>query len=190
MENNNRQGCRWTKASERLPDRFKDVVIKTKRGKLAVTCVDGKGKFDTYPLRDDDKIVYWLDLDESIEPCATSSKESVKRFDKVISCLAVELPMEVWTSVHYEWIKFRNETLAPSPTGDRYAELEKQVVELLGLTKCHNVKEVIELFKTTGDRDCEGLKNIDFIVWHSGMEEYKIRNAFERYKREIEQGQP
>ena len=39
----------------------------------------------------------------------------------------------------------------------------------------------------------EGLRegfDIDFIVWYSGMDEHKVRAAFERYKKEIEQGQP
>jgi len=32
--------------------------------------------------------------------------------------------------------------------------------------------------------------DIDFLVWYSGMDEQKIKNAYERYKREIEQGKP
>ena len=32
--------------------------------------------------------------------------------------------------------------------------------------------------------------DIDFIVWYSGMSEDKIKAAYERYKTEIEQGQP
>jgi len=31
---------------------------------------------------------------------------------------------------------------------------------------------------------------IEFIEWHSGMERYKIERAYERYLKEIEQGQP
>ena len=49
------------------------------------------------------------------------------------------------------------------------AALEKQIAE---------AKETIT----------EGIKDINFIKWYSGMEEQKIRNAFERYKKEISFG--
>jgi hypothetical protein len=94
MENNNRQGCRWTKASERLPDMEKVVYLKDNVG------LERLGNF--YEVDDgyDEKVIsIWLYiqpngahegfriqqknfnhyfwLDESIEPCATSSEKLV-----------------------------------------------------------------------------------------------------------------
>lgn len=85
MENNNRQGCRWTKASERLPEsdspnyhfrlngfdkvngNFLDMENET------VFWVNGCGAFEDYYIykKDFDKIEW---LSESIELCATSSE--------------------------------------------------------------------------------------------------------------------
>jgi len=64
--------------------------------------------------------------------CRWTDKESVKRFDKVINCLAAELPMEVWTSVHYEWIKFLNENISEYPIEPcaTSSETEKRILEL------------------------------------------------------------
>jgi len=42
----------------------------------------------------------------------------------------------------------------------------------------------------TDEEGEDEIKDIDFIVWFSGMDEHKVKAAYERYKIEIEQGQP
>ena len=53
-----------------------------------------------------------------------------------------------------------------------------------------DVKEAINTLQASTDQsklllaDVSGSFSLDFIKWYSGMEEQKILNAFERYKRE------
>ena len=165
MENNNRQGCRWVKASERNPD---------KEGLYFVKMADGEKDVNRYAefyTGDgiewlDETVLYWLD--ESIEPCATSS-ERIKDLEDALYLLC-ELKDIKDTDGKTDYY------LTRQPIAWQRAK------ELLSSPNNRP--------SPTGDRDCEELKDIGFIQWYSGMEEYKIRNAYERYKREIEQGQP
>jgi hypothetical protein len=52
---------KWIKVTERLPEMFKDVYVKTKLGFKRVTCIDSSGKWDNNPIRENDKIIEWLD---------------------------------------------------------------------------------------------------------------------------------
>jgi len=60
MENNNRQGCRWVKASERLPDApdFWLANAKPQNGKIVSAKVDGK-PVTGYFGRLDNKLYFW-----------------------------------------------------------------------------------------------------------------------------------
>src|SRR6188768_702550 len=80
MENNHRQGCRWIEFSERLPKPKVDVVIKEYSGVLDIGFYSDKDgmvhtESDLGPLSINQ--CYWLD--ESIEPCATSSENYWKQ---------------------------------------------------------------------------------------------------------------
>jgi len=89
MENNNRQGCRWTKASEREPSigDYYYCKVDTKQDCIVKTVVEwgehrnGDFKYNDWDLDnvshfgdfgEDAEVIEWLD--ESIEPCATSSE--------------------------------------------------------------------------------------------------------------------
>ena len=68
MENNNRQGCRWTKASERLPEKEGQyyVLMDNWNG----TVYFNGNRFETGDWIKIERI-QWLD-ESPIEPCATS----------------------------------------------------------------------------------------------------------------------
>jgi len=147
MENNNRQGCRWVKASERLPEKFEVLHLKIHNSPSFMNVGMYSKKNNSFKVQDDNystatsypiEIVEWLD--ESIEPCATSSE-------------AVEILKELCQLKHYKdtvgkdsvyeksqpeaWKKandFLNSIIsnAPSPTGDRDCEeLKKGLEEMM-----------------------------------------------------------
>ncbi len=78
MENNNRQGCRWVKPEDKLPK---------KEGTYYINEEPYRQFFD--PLNESSK-KYWIEnviewLDESIEPCATSSENKNTNMNKSFS---------------------------------------------------------------------------------------------------------
>ncbi len=81
MENNNRQGCRWTKASERLPE----VDNKNPKHYIFLNDVNHQatniytGFIDSFPSMITNYLFDWKWLDESIETCATSSENYWKQ---------------------------------------------------------------------------------------------------------------
>jgi hypothetical protein len=94
MENNNRQGCRWTKASEREPSigDYYYCKVDTKQDCIVKTVVEwgehknGEFKYNDWDLDnvahfgdfgEDAEVIEWLS--ESIEPCATSSENYWKQ---------------------------------------------------------------------------------------------------------------
>jgi len=146
MENNNRHGCRWTKCSEVLPEEGKYV-----NGRIISLNNRPKGVYYQrgYMRSIDGNDMYALDnvewLDESIEPCATSS-DAIK-FAEWIRINAVSGNDGTW---HYQesknMYKCVNETelyqiysQTPSPTGDRDCEeLKKGLEEILEMSDSEN----------------------------------------------------
>jgi hypothetical protein len=142
MENNNRQGCRWVKCSDRLPDKEGIYTVKrhfSEQPEKAEYTGSIFTNYQGYIVKE------WLDESESIEPCATSS--STDRAEKLPDNL-IEIANDVWVKLPYgvrdamkqshwmigfcEGYKTRNNR--PSPTGDRDCEeLKKEVERLKGL---------------------------------------------------------
>lgn len=95
MENNNRQGCRWVKCSDRLPDKLDGVHYRFSESKLPVPYrgISKEESFGNTFLRFFLKtfdiknyaigLIEWLD--ESIEPCATSSR--IEELEKDLAVL-------------------------------------------------------------------------------------------------------
>lgn len=80
---------------------------------------------------------------------------------------------------------------------DNRTELQKKFEEQTPTIKGIKGKEYLQVFcswlhlqveKSEGQKlpihDVSGSFSLDFIKWYSGMEEQKILNAYERYKRE------
>jgi hypothetical protein len=88
MENNNRQGCRWTKASERLPE---NNVKAFWRKQINHDYYVGYDYFNDSRFMELDKIE-WLD-ESPIEPCATSSR--IEELEKENERLKLLLEKEV-----------------------------------------------------------------------------------------------
>jgi hypothetical protein len=104
MENNNRQGCRWTKASEQKPESDGAYVVKIHGKKFITTFDKGIGFGISGPLE-------WLD--ESIEPCATSSEnywkqrcEAAERFINESPCDPDITKAQIYA--HEVWQKLKN----------------------------------------------------------------------------------
>ncbi len=72
----NRQGCRWVKASERLPEQTWDGVVRWEDKEVRRASMTEFGfcsyKYGKYGNVYSEQPIEWLD--ESIEPCATSSE--------------------------------------------------------------------------------------------------------------------
>ena len=87
MENNNRQGCRWIKASERLPE---NNVKAFWRKQINHDYYVGYDYFNDHRFMELDKIEW---LDESIEPCATSSenywKQRCEAAEKIVAIAGI-----------------------------------------------------------------------------------------------------
>ncbi len=147
MENNNRQGCRWTKASERLQGDDQDVIVKWRINE-EVWCADHcTGKDLKEQMKHSGHEYFWLD--ESIEPCATSSEnywkqrceaaeENIKTYsdwntdrldvDRMSSTADVQFLK--WKAAFDNWQRLKTMPI-PSPTGDRDCEELKKENEYL-----------------------------------------------------------
>ncbi len=173
MENNNRHGCRWVKASERLPEVGEYIdnhyslkaslrshnVLSLKFNGVPycgtyyesleggnIKCFAIANHDYTYQEKDFDKIEW---LDESIEPCATSSEnywkqrceaaeENIKTYsdwntdrldiDRMSSTADVQFLK--WKAAFDNWQRLKTMP-APSPTGDRDCEELKEQKEML-----------------------------------------------------------
>jgi hypothetical protein len=134
MENNNRQGCRWTKASERLPEKNGYYFIKSNYGQMCCYYSSDVGIFNHHWNDEFDNVVW---LDESIEPCATSSRiaeleNGIKNF---IEWLKEKRPTITGTGapklILESFLEGRETFATPFPTGDRDCEELKKEVERL-----------------------------------------------------------
>lgn len=126
----NRQGCRWVKVKEKgLPEKPLDVHWRFSDGKPAcnqdIEYLIRKNRYQNVL----DNLEY---LDESIEPCATSSENYWKQRCELSELMYLKLNMsEYHGELYEEWEKLRQQT--PSPTGDRDCEeLKKEVERLKG----------------------------------------------------------
>ena len=121
MENNNRQGCRWTKASERLPKKQAHARWDTELGLLtnfeSFLEFSGRGFFRSYHDRNnpDLKEIEWLD--ESIEPCATSSENYWKQRCEAAEKVFDSFPINLCIAKNGEnkalknWVQIKNQSL-------------------------------------------------------------------------------
>ncbi len=85
MENNNRQGCRWVKASERLPEDKSDdttmIIFRNLQNVKLMPIYPSYTRNIKALLQND--LTGWEWLDESIEPCATSSEIDWKSLEYI-----------------------------------------------------------------------------------------------------------
>lgn len=90
MENNNRQGCRWVKASERRPTKEKFYYAEDSVGNRTMIHFwkDHWHSLTGHP------VAKWYD-DESIEPCATSSENYWKQRCEAAEVILESFPIEV-----------------------------------------------------------------------------------------------
>ncbi len=109
MENNNRQGCRWT--LNKLLE-----WMKTEEFKDALSGIE--------------KVQSLLDESESIEPCATPNYWK-QRCEAAEDVIRYHVPYQYNEDFYKRWQEIKSKT--PSPTGDRDCEeLKKEVERLKG----------------------------------------------------------
>ena len=170
MENNNRQGCRWVKASERLPEgrgKENSVIIRGCNMPRDIFGHGVGGKFVAYGFINFDKenpkfyfehgkdsylsneTIEWLD--ESIEPCATSS-ERIKELELGI----IRMHENMLLGNHVEANRIGVELIntdanigkiwaTPSPSGDRDCEELKERLIAFGKENNEQFKRISEL---------------------------------------------
>ena len=82
--------------------------------------------------------------------------------------------------------KFKPITSNPKPWKVNKRDVWHSVVADNGKTvcNCRNILDAEEIVKNCNIPYVSGSFSLDFIKWYSGMEEQKILNAYERYKRE------
>jgi hypothetical protein len=175
MENNNRQGCRWTKASERTPSHQQEINCKHFGHPCSAKYWDspdkGKRFFD---IKGSQNIFFerfneieWLD--ESIEPCATSSENYWKQ-----RCEAAEAVIEQADQFPFSYKDFNEyrqwqQLKSQTHTGDRDCEelnenLQKRISELEEENNC--LSEAVAAYKADFDKiniptNNDWQKNID-----------------------------
>ena len=96
MENNNRQGCRWVKCSDRLPEDSGWYCIKN-FSPSGWVWFDAERK--SFIHHNEPQILHGnvLWLSESIEPCATSSENGFKE-----ECERLAGLVKFWQEKYYE----------------------------------------------------------------------------------------
>ncbi len=184
----NRQGCRWTKASERLPEAD---------GKYFVRYVESKTRnfIDLEYIKESPSSYEWLD--ESIEPCADQTE-----LEKIAEALNKEVYQYIqWHTSNSnkqpsfqgchdamdrfsDWQKSKIEPCATSSDWEKFRERIEQT-ELLGSAAKMVVLAFIDQYLSpspTGDRDCEELKWIDhqdeLVAWLTTFDSWTKMEAF------------
>jgi len=175
----NRQGCRWTKCSDKKPpiNPDEEVVFRDFEGAKTIYIVTEESLKIIMPTQ-------YEYLDESIEPCATSSENYWKQRCELIEELVDKFGhLEVYGKATENYNKLFNKwqqlKSTPSPTGDRCPNCNeipefRQVETITNHChwayecKCHSqiraskedAEEKYWLWhpSKSGDRDCEELK--------------------------------
>jgi len=126
MENNNRQGCRWTKASERLPEENKLYIIKYGRNEIQYASL-----FVIKHKLELKMNVEWLD--ESIEPCVISSEK--------------ECAIEFLDQIREYERESGNKICFDERTSEELYEIYKPQTLLTGDRDCEKLKKEVERLK-------------------------------------------
>jgi len=129
MENNNRQGCRWTKIYEKgMPKEIGKVHWRATNLQGEHEPISAGVAYST--IRKGGAVDFIEYLDESIEPCATSSENYWKqRCEAAEALIWIDMTSPNWDKRHKNWQQLKSQT--PSPTGDRDCEELKKEVERL-----------------------------------------------------------
>ena len=169
MENNNRKGCRWTKASERLPEENKLYIIKYGRNEIQYASL--------FVIKHKVELkmnVEWLD-ESPIEPCATSSeiendelkawKESAISVMPDIQAIGKEMGLEIGQAISPKILPYIKEL--KKEAAEQKEKQESLVIEIeqeKAVSKawqkvaeekekeCERWKKTTERFKAEGDK--------------------------------------
>ena len=164
MENNNRQGCRWTKAGDFVPENpemkhWRDAETKEPTlwraiKKIAVS-------------ENNSDQVEWL----SIEPCATSSENE----NIVMKRIKQQEPDEAGWSYNSEFLREFTERVNEKDWGEGLS-MEQVESVLITAEEYEHEKLKSQTPSPTGDRDCEELKKgLEEILEMSDSENYDLK---------------
>lgn len=81
--------------SERLPEKFVDVPVLTKKGFTRFACIASDGKWDEHFIREGDKIVSWLELTTLPLPNAVSKEGGIDMLSECVAAIKGLLPQNV-----------------------------------------------------------------------------------------------